>query len=82
MKITDFLVMDGDGNEIEADPFGNNVAFACPNCSHPVLAIALDDQRGSDEEHPTECRGCHRSYFLDVRPQTEKMYIHELGSGA
>jgi transcription elongation factor Elf1 len=78
MTITDFLVMDGNGDEIHADPFGNNVAFECPNCGHPVLAIALDNQRGSDEEHPAKCRGCGRSYFLDVRVQAEKLYIHEL----
>ncbi|MEI6350051.1 MAG: hypothetical protein WCP06_02975 [Verrucomicrobiota bacterium] len=68
--------MDSDGNEIQADAFGNNVAFLCPRCGHPVLATALADQRGSDESHPTECKQCMSKYFLDVRPQTEKLYIH------
>ena len=69
--------MDSDGSEIRADPFGNNVAFICPECGHPVLATALANQRGSDEEHPTDCKGCGSLYFLDIRPQTKKLYIHD-----
>ena len=78
MKITDFLIMDGAGEEIPADAFGNNVAFLCEECGHPVLATALENQRGSDEEHPATCRGCGTSYFLDVRSHAEKLYIHTL----
>ena len=76
MKITDFLVMDTNGDEIDADPHGNNLAFSCPLCEYPVLAVALDNQRGNDEHHPAQCRGCGTGYFLDVRPQTEKLYVH------
>ncbi len=78
MKITDYLIMDGSGTEIPADAHGNNVAFACAKCSHPVLAIALENQRGSDDMHPTECKGCGQAYFLDVRPSADKVYIHAL----
>ncbi len=78
MKITDFLVFDGNGEEMQADAFGNNVAFSCPACLHPVLATALENQRGSDEEHPSECKGCGRRYFLDLRLQSKKLYIHDL----
>lgn len=78
MTITDFLIMNGIGVEIEADPFGNNVAFRCDSCGHLVLATALENQRGSDPEHPSICRGCGQRYFLDVRVQAEKIYIHEL----
>jgi transcription elongation factor Elf1 len=81
MKITDFLIMDGAGEEISADAFGNNVAFACEECGHPVLATALENQRGYDEEHPAVCRGCGRSYFLDIRMGAEKIYIHALEGG-
>ncbi len=78
MKITDFLILSSDGNtEIRADAFGNNVAFACRHCRHPVLATARENQRGSDEEHPSKCKGCGKRYFLDIRPQTRKLYIHE-----
>jgi hypothetical protein len=76
MKITDFLVMDTNGEEIEADPHGNNLAFCCMECGHPVVAVALENQRGSDEQHPASCRGCGARYFLDIRPHAEKLYIH------
>ncbi len=78
MKVTDFLVMNGQGQEINADPFGNNVAFSCDMCGYPVLATALANQKGSDPDHPAKCRGCGQQYFLDVREHAEKMYIHEL----
>ncbi|KGM50719.1 hypothetical protein N800_14605 [Lysobacter daejeonensis GH1-9] len=82
MKITDFLVMDSDGNTIPADPFGNNLAFCCPSCGYPVLAITLANQRGSDEMHPAICRGCYAAYFLDIRPSAEKLYVQAAGSAA
>lgn len=76
MKITDFLTMDTDGNEIQADPYGNSVAFACGECGAPVLAVALENERGSDEAHPAICRGCGVAYFLDIRERSQKLYIH------
>ena len=82
MKITDFLVMDSHGHQLEADPHGNNIAFSCTQCGHPVLAIALDNQRGSDEDHPVMCRRCRAQYFLDVRLKMEKLYIHRIGEGS
>ena len=82
MKITDFLVMDDAGVEIRADAFGNNVAFSCQGCGHPMLATALENQRGCDEQHPAVCKGCGRSYFLDVRPDAQKLYVHALPSAA
>ena len=82
MKITGFLVMDSSGVEIRADAFGNNVAFECARCGHPVLATALENQRGSDENHLSACKGCGRGYFLDVRSTAEKIYIHDVAPKA
>ena len=79
MKITDFLVMDADGVTVAADPHGNNVAFCCIRCTQPILAVALENQRGSDEEHPVACRGCGEKYFLDIRQESGKLYIHTAG---
>ncbi len=78
MKITDFLTMDGNGDEILADAHGNNIAFSCSECGHPILAVALENQRGSDEDHPAVCKGCGAKYFLDVRTHMEKLYVHRL----
>jgi len=77
MKITDFLVMDANGDEIAADPQGTHLAFRCATCNYPVLASTLDNEPGSDEEHPTTCRKCKTRYFLDVRPHAEKLYVFD-----
>ncbi|WP_418081179.1 hypothetical protein [Stenotrophomonas geniculata] len=76
MNITDFLVMDGDGDEIGADPHGSNIAFTCFDCGYPVVADASENQRGSDEDCPAACRGCGVEYFLDLRLDSRKLYIH------
>ena len=81
MKITDFLVMDAYGSKVAADPHGNKLAFCCMRCGHPVLAVSLENQRGSDEAHPADCRACNARYFLDVRPQSAKLYIHRAECG-
>jgi NAD-dependent SIR2 family protein deacetylase len=78
LNITGFLLMDHEGEEIEADAHGSNIAFLCFDCGYPVLASTLDEQRGSDEEHPSRCRSCGAGYFLDVRLHAEKLYIHML----
>lgn len=38
-RVTDFECVDDTGHRILCDAFGNNVAFKCPNCAHPVLSI-------------------------------------------
>lgn len=75
MNITDFLVMDEEGDEIPADTQGNTIAFGCFDCAYPVLATAGLAQRGGDEDHPAICRDCGAKYFLDVREHAEKLYV-------
>lgn len=82
MKITDFLVMNSHGDDIAGDPYGNNVAFSCHRCGHPVLAIALANRRGSDERHPAKCRGCGLAFFLDVRERAKQLYIFTVSTDA
>ncbi len=83
MRITGFDVFDGNGDALDADTHGNNVAFSCFVCGHPVLAVCLDNQRGSDEDHPANCKGkdCNAAYVLDVRERMEKIYIFNVSSG-
>ena len=66
------------GEEIKADAFGNNVAFCCLSCGHPVLATAFKNQRGMDEEHPAACKRCGNQYVLDVQQDAGKLYIRSL----
>ena len=78
MKITDFLVMDTSGSEISADPHGNNLAFCCTACGHPIVAVALHNQRGSDANHPATCRGCNAQYFLAIQQQANRLVVHRV----
>ena len=78
MKITNFHAMDNEGNEIQADPYGNNIAISCLSCNHPILLTALPNQRGSDEKHPAQCKGCGQLYFLDVREHKKILYVQLL----
>ena len=50
--------------EIEADAFGNNVAFKCPKCGYPVLAVVRKGQRGSQADNPSNCKGCKADYLV------------------
>jgi hypothetical protein len=54
--ITNFQCADEAGKAVSSDASGNNVAFGCPKCAHPVLTIARENQRASDASHPARCR--------------------------
>ncbi|RYD34840.1 MAG: hypothetical protein EOP87_08425 [Verrucomicrobiaceae bacterium] len=77
MDLTEFLLLDHNGDLAEADAAGPHVAFNCTECGHAVLASAIGNQRGSAKNHPAKCRGCGEKYFLDVRSHAEKLYIHK-----
>jgi predicted RNA-binding Zn-ribbon protein involved in translation (DUF1610 family) len=72
MKITNFHCF----GEIKADAFGNNVAFSCPNCGHPVLAIIRDGQRGS-KENPSHCKGCGNDYVVTADSKKETICVQK-----
>lgn len=76
--ITNFSTLGSDGKPIQADPFGNNVAFRCKVCSHPVLAIAMENQRGYSERNPAECRSCGTRYCIQVDEDAEEIHVHLL----
>lgn len=80
MDFTDYIFLNSSGSaEISVDTFGGIVAFDCYECGHPVIASEAENERGSDEEHPSLCKGCGTPYFLDVRYHAKKMYIHVVG---
>ena len=55
-EITGFRCVDNAEEDVPCDAFGNYVAYDCPKCGSPLLAILLDKQRGSNAKYPTECR--------------------------
>ena len=59
--ITGFKCLLGN-EELPADAFGNNVAFACP-CGHPVVMLARVYHRGMSQKNPSVCRKCGRKFW-------------------
>lgn len=76
--VTNFSCVDEQGFEVACDPFGNNAAFRCLGCSWPVLATIRESQRGSDANHPTSCRACHSTYWLECREAERRLVVHRL----
>ena len=75
-KITDFHCVDKNDQPIPADAFGNNAAFACPNCGQPILAIMLENQRGFNASNPSICRSCDLRGWLSVDAAKERLQLH------
>ena len=65
-KVTTFGCIDERGERVLCDAFGNNVAFKCPDCGHPVLAIVRKDQRGSSKDKFAECPHCRFRGWVDA----------------
>jgi hypothetical protein len=74
--ITKFRCTDEKGQQILCDAFGNNVAFNCSNCNHPMLAIIRENQRGSDANHPAECPNCRFSCWLEDDQVARILRLH------
>jgi hypothetical protein len=73
-RVTDFRLIGETGEWALCDAHGNNVAFTCKMCGHPMLAVILPEQNrhGSTPENPAECRHCHFRAWLLAEP-TKKL---------
>ena len=56
----------GNQRQLNVHEDGNNVAWQCPDCEHPMLFIFLSGRRGSAERVPATCRrdGCAAAFYL------------------
>jgi hypothetical protein len=79
-KITDFGCVDEHEKNIRCDAFGNNVAFSCPKCCHPILAIIRENQRGAKITNPAVCRYCHLKAWLSVDAAKGQLRLQQLPS--
>jgi len=77
-KVTGFKCLDGDGSRVPCDAFGNNVAFACPKCKHPILAVMRDRQRGASIDNPAKCAGCGLRAWMEVDAARERLILHQV----
>jgi len=60
-----------DNKPTKADPFGNNVAWACPRCKHPVLFVCAKIATKGFDGKFTACSGCGAEYTIRfLRPKT------------
>jgi len=75
MKITNFKCIDSNGNELKSDTFGNNAAVACPNCTYPILFVALENQKGSSATHKTKCKGCALDFYIEADEKEKTIKI-------
>ncbi len=76
MKITGFIGVYGNGDPANIDAHGNNAAFSCNKCGHPVLAIARECQRGSSVDKPATCVCCGEAFVIEARESSQKVVIY------
>ena len=76
MTVTDFSGIYGNGDIANIDAHGNNVAFLCNKCGHPVLAIAREHQRGSSINKPATCLGCGEDFIIEAIEATKIVVIN------
>jgi len=76
-KVTGFRCVDENGNWVLCDAFGNNVAFKCKMCGHPMLAIVLPNQnrRGSTPENPAICGHCGFRAWVVADPVKRLLWL-------
>jgi DNA-directed RNA polymerase subunit RPC12/RpoP len=76
-RVTDFQLLDEAGERALCDAYGNNVAFKCMKCGHPMLAIILPKQnrRGSTPENPAVCRHCGFKAWVVAEPSRKMMRV-------
>lgn len=54
--------------DVPHDLHGNNVAFACPACGHPILATIgapANMSRGQSDDRPSTCRRCMACFVVE-----------------
>ncbi len=78
MTITGFIGVYGNGDTAKIDAHGNNAAFLCNNCGHPVLAIAREHQRGSSVNKPATCLGCGEEFIIEPKESSQKVVIYNV----
>ena len=70
-KKSEYAAKNSYGEPIAADHHGNNIAFVCQNCGHPVLAPA-DPSRRFKKSEETYCINCKHNYSLKWKEDEPK----------
>jgi hypothetical protein len=77
-RVTDFTCVNERGERVLCDAYGNNVAFECRNCGHPMLAIVLPKQnrRGSNPDNPAVCRHCKSRFWVVAETGEKRLQVN------
>ena len=75
--ITGFKCIDENGFPILCDAHGNNAAIRCPGCSSPILIVARENQKGSDEAHTTQCISCGVVVWVSLENRKKRLIFHK-----
>ena len=76
--ITNFNAISQKANPVLADAYGNNVAFQCSECSGPVLATMLPNQRGTSVAKPAVCRKCSAGFWIEIDTEESRLVVHKV----
>ena len=69
-KLTIRHIENSHGEAVAAVQDGNNVAFICQACGHPVLMSEYMHESGN-----VECRDCEQAYFVQWFKEKETIVI-------
>ena len=69
-KLTIRHIVNSHGEAVAAVQDGNNVAFICQPCGHPVLMSEYMHDRDN-----VECRDCKQGYFVQWFKEKETIVI-------
>jgi hypothetical protein len=77
-RVTGFGCVDGEGRPVACDAHGNNVAFLCTSCGGPVLAVILENQRGSGPKKPSGCKGCDSRFWVELDGRAGQLIVRQV----
>jgi hypothetical protein len=77
--MTNLRCVDERGRAVPCDAFGSTVAFSCPRCAHPILAVMRPRQRGSAPDNPARCRRCTFECWVEPHADAVRVYARSIG---
>jgi predicted RNA-binding Zn-ribbon protein involved in translation (DUF1610 family) len=80
-KITGFRCVDEKEQDVPCYAYGNNVAFNCPKCGSPMLAVIRKDQRGSKPDNLTPCEKGDFSAWMSADFDKKLLTLRQVNPG-
>jgi hypothetical protein len=76
-RVADFQFVNERGDRLLCDAFGNNIAFDCTSCGHPILGKIQRKprRRGLTVENPAICRHCGFRGWVTAEPEKQLLRL-------